>query len=153
MGTVRELQEAGVQIKEREVGDDTWAVREAKRRKDQAKKSLKNGKSLFSVGVLLVKGKCRGNKSQMLQLFAHCHAGVREAKLQVRGRDVRVTPDSIVSYLNYTQPQAGNSEYPREDYPSLTEAEYAQAVYERPEEFRAGQEIYFDSASSRTPIN
>ena len=60
---------------------------------------------------------------------------------KVRGRDVRVTPDSIASYLNYTRPQVGNSEYPQEDYPSLTEAEYAQAVYERPDEFRAGDKF------------
>ena len=39
---------------------------------------------------------------------------------KVRGKDVKVTTDSIAAYLNYTRPQAENIEYPREDYTSLT---------------------------------
>ena len=44
MGVVRELQEVGMQIRGREVGKDTWTVREAMRRKDQAQEDLEEWK-------------------------------------------------------------------------------------------------------------
>ncbi|GFZ06461.1 hypothetical protein Acr_18g0006310 [Actinidia rufa] len=60
---------------------------------------------------------------------------------KVRGIDVAVTPNIIASYLSYVRPTARNVQYLHKDFPSLFDVQYAEAIYENPEEFVAGEKL------------
>ncbi|XP_057470680.1 uncharacterized protein LOC130759555 [Actinidia eriantha] len=66
---------------------------------------------------------------------------LEEINSKVRGKNIRVTPDTIATYLHYTRPSYIDVEYPKSNYSSLPEADYAQAIYENPSEFLAGRKF------------
>ena len=93
-------------------------------------------------GLSFFFGKIEGYyRSVVIEFYKYMKISSSGGKItsRVRGINVVVTPNIIATYLSYIRPAARNVQYPSDDFPSLSDVQYADVIYENPDEFVVGE--------------